>query len=196
MTLVLKREDVGSNGVFRLVVFDRRHVDRTFLWFNDSDLARMLNRRKSIDLAEHMRWFESLKDRQDCLYWAIETCDENKHIGNVWLRDIDPEHRKAEVSILIGDREALGKGLGYMAVELLTEYAFNHLGLHRLYSNVLAFNTRARRAFEKAGFKLEGRLRQDRWLGDCYEDILIMGKLSFTTGVAAFAFAVCVCFKP
>ncbi|GIW55142.1 MAG: N-acetyltransferase [Nitrospiraceae bacterium] len=177
--LQLKREDlvIGDNGAVRLVVFEQRHLDRTFVWFNDSDLARLLNRRKSIDLADHTRWFETLNDRQDCLYCAIETCNENKHIGNVWLRDINLDHKKAEISILIGDREELSKGLGSMAIQLLTEHAFNNLRLHRLYANVLAFNVRACRAFEKAGFKIEGRLRQDRWMGDHYEDILIMGKL-------------------
>ena len=44
----------------------------------------------------------------------------------------------------------------------MPRYAFEQLGLHRVYAYVLAFNPPARRAFEKAGFALEGTLRDDR----------------------------------
>jgi RimJ/RimL family protein N-acetyltransferase len=56
-------------------------------------------------------------------------------------------------------------------------YAFERLNLHRVYAYVLAINPRARRAFEKAGFALEGTLREDRWAGDAYTDVYLLGRL-------------------
>ena len=58
--------------------------------------------------------------------------------------------------------------------------AFSELGLHRIYAYVLAINPRAQRAFERAGFALEGKLRDDRWVDDRFVDayLLAQGKPS------------------
>jgi RimJ/RimL family protein N-acetyltransferase len=40
------------------------------------------------------------------------------------------------------------------------------------------FNPRARQAFEKAGFALEGTLRDDRWIGDGFSDVFVLGRLA------------------
>jgi RimJ/RimL family protein N-acetyltransferase len=58
-----------------------------------------------------------------------------------------------------------GRGLGTEATRLLLGYAFEHLPLHRIELEVYAFNPRARRAYEKAGFVVEGR-RRDALLYD------------------------------
>ncbi len=157
--------------------FDRRHADQTRAWVNDLDLARLLDRGHPVTDAEHERWYDSLVGRQDCVFFAIETAPEGLHVGNVWLWGIDARHRKAEVRILIGATDQVGKGLGTEALVLLTGYARERLNLHRLYAHVLSTNPRARRAFEKAGFQLEGVLRQDRWAGDRFADVFLMGML-------------------
>ena len=46
-----------------------------------------------------------------------------------------------------------------------------------LYAQVLSTNPRSRRAFEKAGFELEGTFREDRWVGDRYVDTWWLGRL-------------------
>jgi RimJ/RimL family protein N-acetyltransferase len=42
---------------------------------------------------------------------------------------------------------------------------------------VLGINPRALRAFEKAGFAVEGVLKEDRWDGDRYCDVYLLGRL-------------------
>ena len=61
----------------------------------------------------------------------------------------------AEIGYWIGE-PYWGLGIATTAVELLTEYGFNQLGLGRIHSGVFDFNTASRRVLEKAGFKLEG----------------------------------------
>jgi RimJ/RimL family protein N-acetyltransferase len=157
--------------------FDRRHVERTRVWMNDLELARLLDRARPIGDAEHERWFASLQERSDCTFFAIETRADGQHIGNVWLWGVDARHRKAEVRIVLGDKGHTGRGLGAEALELIAAYAFDRLNLHKLYAYVLDTNPRARRAFEKAGFHVEGVLKQDRWTGDHYADVFMLGRL-------------------
>jgi RimJ/RimL family protein N-acetyltransferase len=50
--------------------------------------------------------------------------------------------------------------------------------LHRLYAYVFARNPRAKRAFEKAGFTVEGLLRQERRFGTEFIDVYLLARLA------------------
>jgi RimJ/RimL family protein N-acetyltransferase len=165
----------SGEASIKLVAFDRGHLAATFGWFNDRELARMLGRLNAVTPEAHERWFAGLAERQDTLHFAIEV--HGVHAGNVWLANIDRDHRKAEVRIAIGKPSQAGSGAGTEALQLISRYAFDTLGLHRVYAFVLAFNPRARRAFEKAGFVLEGTLRHDRWDGHAFVDTFLLGRV-------------------
>jgi RimJ/RimL family protein N-acetyltransferase len=160
-----------------LFPFERRHLDVTREWSNNPELMRLLDRGQGVSVAEHERWFTSLAGRTDCIYFAIELNADDRHIGNIWLWQIDHRHRRAELRIVIGDTSQYGRGAGSEAISLLCEHAFTQLKLHRIYAYVLAINPRARRAFENAGFALEGTLRQDRLSGESYTDVYLLGRL-------------------
>jgi RimJ/RimL family protein N-acetyltransferase len=166
-----------------LCPFDQRHADQTRAWVNDCELARWLDRARPVSEADHQRWYTEVMARNDCVFFAIETHPEGRHAGNVWLWNIDSRHRKAEARIVIGPNECQSKGLGSEALGLLANYARDRLNLHRLYAYVLGINPRARRAFEKAGFVLEGVLRQDRWVGDCFADVFFLGNILDSSAV-------------
>lgn len=160
-----------------LCAFDRAHLDRTREWVNDPELALLLGRAWPVSDHEHERWFAELRDRRDAAHFAIVTNAGGRHVGNVWLCDVDWRHRKAELRIVLGERDELGRGLGTEAIILLCTHAFERLNLHKIYAYVLGFNQRALRAFEKAGFVVEGTLKEDRWAGGRYCDVYLLGRL-------------------
>lgn len=157
----------------KLTAFDERHLENVRRWVNDPVTAGLLDRAFPVSDAEHQKWYSNVIQRQDCVFFAIET-NEGEHVGNVWLWNIDWRHRKAELRILVGSSEQQGRGLGAKAIELACEFAFRRLNLHRIYAFVLANNPRAKRAFEKAGFKQEGVLIDDRWSNGAYIDSFIL----------------------
>jgi RimJ/RimL family protein N-acetyltransferase len=158
-----------------LAPFGRQHLAQTLQWTNDPELARLLDRRHRVTADEHERWFAALASRHDTRFFAIE--EGTRHVGNVWLADIDPLDRKAEVRIVLG-LDAANRGSGSSAIALVAAYAFGDMKLHRLYAYVLAFNPRARRAFEKAGFAVEGTLRDDRLHGDSFVDTILLSRIN------------------
>ncbi|WP_367986136.1 GNAT family N-acetyltransferase [Streptococcus sp. ZY1909104] len=79
--------------------------------------------------------------------------------------------------IVIFDEGYLGQGLGSWAVEKTRDFAFEQVSLHRLELEVFSFNPRAKRAYEKAGFRLEGIKRDSQKTADGYADTLIMSIL-------------------
>jgi RimJ/RimL family protein N-acetyltransferase len=117
--------------------------------------------------------------------WAMEV--EGHYIGHIRLDDTQNADRRARLAIGIADTARLSQGYGSEAIALLLEHAFTTLGLHRVGLRVLAFNTRAIRAYEKGGFRVEGRERESALIDGAWHDDLIMGILSHEFGPSALA---------
>ena len=84
-----------------------------------------------------------------------------RFIGSCGLHGHREIYRSWEARWLIFDADAVGRGIGAEAVRLLTRYAFERLNTHRLWLGVSEDNTRALKCYIDAGFKIEGRLRDE-----------------------------------
>lgn len=101
-------------------------------------------------------------------------------VGSAVLFDFDPFARHAEAGIsLVPD--ARGRGIGTAAIAQLVEFGFVRRNLRRIHLQAIASNTAALRAYQKAGFLVEGRQRQHAWVRGAYEDIVLMGILRSET---------------
>jgi len=69
-------------------------------------------------------------------------------------------------------------GLGTDAVRTLCRFGFDHMNLQRIELDVFDTNPRARRAYEKVGFVLEGTRRQAQFVGGRNVDSHLMGLLA------------------
>jgi RimJ/RimL family protein N-acetyltransferase len=83
-------------------------------------------------------------------------------------------HAEAGISLV---PEARGRGIGTAAIVQLVEFGFVRRNLRRIHLQAIASNAGAIRAYEKAGFVVEGRQRQHAWVRGGYEDIVLMGIL-------------------
>ncbi len=81
------------------------------------------------------------------------------------------------MGIGIGERDYWGRGYGTDAMQVLLRYAFDELNLHRVSLGVFEYNTRAIRAYEKAGFVVEGRGPQELHRDGRRWDMIFMGIL-------------------
>jgi RimJ/RimL family protein N-acetyltransferase len=94
------------------------------------------------------------------VFLAIIRRADARHVGNLRIGAIDRHHRSATVALVIGDKTAWGQGIGSDAIATASTYAFTTLGLEKLTARVYASNTGSIRAFEKAGWRHEGRQRR------------------------------------
>lgn len=60
----------------------------------------------------------------------------------------------------------------------MLDHAFDGIGLHRVSLDVFAFNPRAERSYEKAGFRHEGRQRDTLFWDGEWVDSILMAALS------------------
>ena len=97
-------------------------------------------------------------------------------VGSASLFGVDWFARHAEAGIgLVPD--ARGRGVGTAAIIQLVQFGFVRRNLRRIHLQAIASNAAAIRAYEKAGFVIEGRQRQHAWVRGAYEDIVLMGIL-------------------
>jgi diamine N-acetyltransferase len=160
----------------RLRRIEREDIPTFVRWFSDPDVREFLLLNRPISVAEEERWFEAQLQATDSEIFAIETND-GVHIGNIGLHDINWTHRRAEMGIVIGERTFWGKGYGSDAIDVLLRFAFHELNLHRVSLKVYEDNARAIRAYEKCGFKHEGRLREAIYRKGSYYGEMVMGIL-------------------
>jgi RimJ/RimL family protein N-acetyltransferase len=90
---------------------------------------------------------------------AIYIRDTDRLIGTCAFSQLDGDNGSALYHITIGEHDAWGHGYGSEATALMIAHAFTQLTLHRVALTVFEFNARAIRAYEKCGFKVEGRAR-------------------------------------
>lgn len=121
----------------------------------------------------HNYWLHTMVETGKVAQFVIEVKGKDK-IGSVFLRDIDRKNKKAEFGIFIGEDRYQGKGYGTEATELILQYGFRQLGLHKITLRVLEKNKRAIGSYEKAGFKKEGCFVDDVFVDDQYENIIYM----------------------
>lgn len=138
----------------------------------DSDPAFLHSEKQMKDWAEK-RFENSNPERHQ---FTVRTLAEDKLIGFFGLY-VDVIHADAMVGIGIGERDFWSKGYGTDMMNLCLRYAFLDLGLERVSLGVFEYNPRAVRSYEKAGFRLEGRTRQDTLREGKRYDSLWMGIL-------------------
>ena len=164
-------------AVVRLRTFELEDAERYRAWVNDPEVAQLIDRAGPITRAEHEVWFHGLVTSPTAAPFAVDRLADDRFIGLVWLYDIHPRHRRAEVRIVIGDRSAWGGGYGTDALRVLARIAFGPLGLEKLWADVLTSNPRAAAAFERSGFRREGLLRGDRVQDAGRVDVVRLGLL-------------------
>jgi len=143
------------------------------LAMDDPDVARLTGSHGEIGEEKAREWYRTRQDQTDRLDLAIVDKASGRVVGEAVLNDWDPDNECCNFRILIGP-EGQGRGLGTEATRLIVGYGIEEVGLHRISLGVYAFNPRAQRAYEKAGFVVEGVLRDAlRWDGEWIDEVVM-----------------------
>lgn len=146
-------------------------------WMNDREVTRSLKVARPTNLADEQAFIERVTKSDKDISVAIMTRAGDRFIGTAALMMIQWRERQACFGISIGDKAQWGRGYGTEVTELLTAHAFQALNLNRVWLHVYDFNTAGMRAYEKAGFRREGILRQGAFVEGAYRDVHVMAVL-------------------
>ncbi len=160
----------------RLRAIEREDIPTFVRWFNDPEVRQYLEMYLPMSKAEEEQWFEAYLKNSNSRIFAVET-EDGENIGNVGLHEIDWKNRSATLGVVIAEKEYWGRGYGSDAIVALVDFAFREMNLHRIQLSVYDFNERAKRCYEKCGFREEGRAREAFYSDGRYHDSLLMAIL-------------------
>ena len=167
----------------RLAVEDAKTLAEYYSrWSRNSELYRlmdsMITRPRSVKATE--AGFEKFLEKEpedNSFLFSIHTLAEDRLIGDVDLGGVRWIHGDAFVGIGLGEPEFWGRGYGTDAMRIILRYGFRELNLRRVTLNVFEYNPRAIRSYEKAGFRIEGKVRRGLLREGRRWDMIYMGIL-------------------
>ena len=148
-------------------------------WYGDEEVWRLTSwmagpmRRAAVE-----RLFEDRESSPIDDSFAVHREGEEEPVGVISLTNISGANASADLSVILGSAEDRDRGIGTEAIRLLLRYAFEDSGLNRVALSVFEFNEPAIHAYEKLGFKSEGRLRQAIRRDESFHDAILMSVLA------------------
>jgi [ribosomal protein S5]-alanine N-acetyltransferase len=175
-------EVITGPGRLSLTPLLPEHVGTEYvLWLNDTELQRYTEVTGEHTPETTREYVSKSNSSENSAMWKINVAEE-QHIGNIRLSNINYRHKRAEIALLIGNRNWWGKGIATEAIGLISEYAFSTLGIEKLSAGMIAPNMGSFRAFRKAGFQHESTLQKHAVLGHERENVFLVCKFANQTG--------------
>jgi RimJ/RimL family protein N-acetyltransferase len=146
-------------------------------WANDPEVRAQTGEVMPMSEAGASEFFERVRTERDRVWFAVLLKESDQMIGEAGLLRMFHAWRTTDLTIIIGDRSAWGRGYGTQAIHLLLDYAFGYLNFHRVAVGVVGFNERALHFYETVGFRREGVERDGYFHDHRYHDFVMMSIL-------------------
>ena len=151
-------------------------------WRNVTDFRKHFREVRELSLADQEKWYDHLQSTKNINFmFIIVDLNTNQPIGAAGLLYINWIIRSADFSFYIGHNEI------YMdndertleAAQLLIDYGFNNLNLHKIWMEIYEFDSKKIDIFtNKFQFKKDGILRDNCFEGGKYWDSFIISLLN------------------
>ncbi len=157
----------------------KEYLELARQYVNDYDVAKSLVSGIPFPLRveDEQKFYDKIDAFSSGKYnFAILKKDDLQYIGGCGINDVNWKNSYCEVGIFLG-KPFWNKGYGTDAMKTLLNFIFNNMSLNKVKLSVFEFNKRAIKSYEKSGFKLEGKLRQELFRNGRFYDTYVMGIL-------------------
>ena len=165
-----------SNDIVTLRALEPTDLDILYRWENDtslwvvSDTVAPYSREA---LWHYLQEYTGDIYAQHQLRLIIALTENGRPVGTVDFLNFDPLNNRAELGLFI-EKGMRGKGLGRQALDLITVYSREHLGLRQLYVFIAMDNEVCIRLFEQYGYRHVGVISSWVKRGSTYHDVALM----------------------
>ncbi len=152
------------------------HVTEDYIrWLNDEEITKYfgLTTLKAHTAEDMKEWIHEMNHDPNVRIFSVFTKDD-KFIGTCRM-DIMWEWDMAVISLMIGNRDYWGKGIGTDIIKTLVKFSWDKLNLHRLEAGVLEGNEASLKCFQKNGFQIEGTREERRYMEGKYVSETMVG---------------------
>jgi diamine N-acetyltransferase len=165
-----------SNDIVSLRALEPTDLDLLYRWENDtalwvvSDTVAPYSRKA---LWQYLKEYTGDIYSQRQLRLMITLTGDGTAVGTVDFLNFDPLNNRAELGLFIIN-EMRGKGMGRQALDLITAYAREHLGIKQLYVYISTDNEACLHLFEHYGYRTVGVINSWVKRGRRYQDVALM----------------------
>lgn len=147
-------------------------------WFNDQEICQGNSHHVFPYTVESAQaYIHYANESKEQLILAIVSKEDNRHLGNIALQHIHPVYRSAEFSIVIGEKDAWGQGIGKEAGRLICDHGFQAMNLYRIACGTFENNVAMQRLARYLGMVQEGVRRHAAFKAGKYLDVIEYGVL-------------------
>lgn len=163
-----------------LRAIERNDLPQLLAWRNCPAYRRHFREHRELNADQQMAWFEqTVLGAPNTRMFSIVALDDEKLLGACGLCYIHWVDRHADFSLYIGaDNLYIDELWAPDAAITLINYAFDELNLHRLWSEIYAFDSPKEALFCRLGFRLDGRHVQTHWSEGLWHDSLFFSLLT------------------
>lgn len=140
-------------------------------WFNDEDLTATLQKHYLPNTKEiQLNYLDAIHTALNKMQLGICDIENKKLVGVISLNDIDFINSKAEISVVIGEKEGRNIAFFIEACQLVLKHAFFTLNLNRIYGGSISKEL-VLLMCRVLGFTQEGIGRSEVYKNGIYMDI-------------------------
>ena len=168
-----------SNEQITLRALEPTDLDTLYRWENDTALWAVSDTTAPYSREALWHYLEGYTGdiyAQRQLRLMITLSADGTPVGTIDFLNFDPLNNRAELGLFI-DGNYRGQGLGRQALDLLTAYARDHIGLRQLYVFIALDNEVCLKLFEDYGYSRVGVLKSWVKRGSTYRDVALLQML-------------------
>lgn len=176
MNSTQKPNFISGNKVY-LRPIEEEDLQMIYVGKNSEKIVHALHLFKPLTFAQVKEEIISMCNNKETTLFTICSVENDVPLGITAFVRIDWVSRAAVFFIALFNSDIWSKGFGSEATSLMVKFAFDTLNLNRIQLHVSNENPNAIKAYTKAGFQLEGTLREAMYYDNRYIDFSVMGLL-------------------
>jgi RimJ/RimL family protein N-acetyltransferase len=140
-------------------------IDDEFVsWHQNEDghLDYYTGSRRNFSREDLIEWISGAGSRD--IYFFLILVDNNHPIGTIKIGPIDRKNKTSDLVCLVGSRKYTGKGLASRAISIANGVAFKSFDIRRLQGGMYEENVASIKAYCRAGWVIEGRMKGFYWV--------------------------------
>lgn len=148
----------------QLLAVEREHLKQLLDWRNNPEFRKHFREYRELSMAQQVHWYEEkvLNDPSTMMF-SICRVGDGELLGCCGLVYIDWVAKHADLSLYIGWNNTYIDEEGYAeeSCRLLLDYAFNELGLNKVWTEIYVFDEKKKKLYDKLELKVDGLLRDN-----------------------------------
>ena len=145
-------------------------------WFEDKELMQYFtDTQNKITRDKIINTFLNPHTRiQNCYLYGIFYKENDELIGTIKVGIINRVHNISDLVVLLGNKKYHGKGLAAEAIKLGNNLAIHSFNIRKLFGSIYESNIASLKAYTKAGWQIEGRLKNYYLIDGKTEDKILV----------------------